>query len=214
MKNYLTQNSKIKSMSGIKTYNFGIPAYKSNTGLVTCPMADKCVKGCYATMGTYRFSNVARAFEERLQLTLSDSFVQVIDSEIKRRKVLRVRIHDSGDFYSPVYLSKWLEIMRLNPSTQFYAYTKMVKVFKDFENRGLMPVNFNYIYSYGGKQDNLIKAENERHSRVFESLEQLIEQGYIDASKDDNLALTDNHKVGLVYHGTKNYDNTTWNEVE
>lgn len=213
MRQYLTQNSKIKNSSGIKTYNFGIPAYKSNTGLVTCPMADKCVKGCYATMGAYKFSNVAKAYEERLQLTLSESFITIMDSEIKKRKVMKVRIHDSGDFYSPKYLDKWLEVMKLNPDVQFYAYTKMVKVFKDYESKGLMPSNFTYIYSYGGKQDSLITKERERHSKVFESIEQLVEQGYIDASKDDNLALTNNHKVGLVYHGNKNYTNTDWKGV-
>ncbi len=213
MKNYLTQNSKIKASSGIKTYNFGIPAYKSNTGMVTCPMADKCVKGCYATMGAYRFSNVAKAFEERLQLTLSDSFTQVMSNEIKSRKVLKVRIHDSGDFYSPEYLTKWIEVMKLNPNVQFYAYTKMVKIFKDFESKGFMPENFTYIFSYGGKQDKLINKDTERHSKVFETVEQLTQEGYIDASKDDNLALTVNSKVGLVYHGNKNYTNTDWKGV-
>ena len=47
--NLLTQNSKIKKTSkhfGVKLMNFGIPAYKSASGKLTCPMADACVKFC------------------------------------------------------------------------------------------------------------------------------------------------------------------------
>jgi hypothetical protein len=37
--NWLSINSKIKKIKGVKTYNWGIPAYKSVTGLKTCPNA-------------------------------------------------------------------------------------------------------------------------------------------------------------------------------
>ena len=49
--NLLTQNSKIKKTAkhfDVKLFNFSIPAYKSKSGEITCPMADKCVKFCYA----------------------------------------------------------------------------------------------------------------------------------------------------------------------
>lgn len=49
--NWLVQNSKIKKMSGPKTFNWGIPAYQSANGFKTCPNAAACAKGCYATMG-------------------------------------------------------------------------------------------------------------------------------------------------------------------
>ena len=49
--NLLTQNTKIKETGNYlkkKVFNFSIPAYKSETGKVTCPFADSCIKFCYA----------------------------------------------------------------------------------------------------------------------------------------------------------------------
>ena len=198
MKNYLSQNSKIKAMSGIKTFNFGIPAFRSQSGLVTCPFAGKCAVGCYAKQGAYAWSNVREAYENRLKLSQSDSFVSVIDSEIKRRKIKRVRIHDSGDFYSPQYLKKWIDVINLNPETVFYAYTKSILFFRELT----LPANFQVIFSEGGKLDHLIQS-TDRHSRVFESEEELKNSDYVNASKDDSQAIGENHRIGLVYHGAK-----------
>ena len=42
--NLLTQNTKLKRTSkqlGLRVFNFGIPAYKSASGKLTCPFADK-----------------------------------------------------------------------------------------------------------------------------------------------------------------------------
>lgn len=201
--NYFAQNSKMKKSTGEKVFNFGIPAFKSNTGLMTCPQAGICAKGCYAKQGTYIWSNVNKKYEERLALTLSDKFIYTLSAEIIRRKIKKVRIHDSGDFYSIDYINKWLEIIRLNPEVEFYAYTKMVSIFKNLEENNKIPTNLTIIYSYGGKQDNLINNEVDRHSKVFASEEELLSRGYINASQDDNLALTDNVKVGLIFHGAK-----------
>ncbi|WP_162184906.1 GP88 family protein [Allokutzneria albata] len=35
-----------------------------------------------------------------------------------------VRMHDTGDFFSAVYLDSWQRIMRATPGTRFYCYTK------------------------------------------------------------------------------------------
>ncbi len=212
--NWLTQNSKIKKMSGPKTFNWGIPAYMSTTGLKTCPNAAACAKGCYATMGAYKFSNVAKVFEARLKLSQSPNFARIISAEIKRRGVERVRIHDSGDFYSPEYTERWLNIIRDNPTVQFYAYTKMVSFFKELAADGLLPKNFTIIFSYGGTEDKLIDRAQDRHSRVFSSMETLLAAGYAYAGDDDAVALAANPRIGLVYHGTKSIENTDWAKVK
>lgn len=212
--NWLTQNSKIKDISGVKTFNWGIPAYQSVTGLKTCPNAAACAKGCYATMGAYKFSNVAKVFESRLKLSLSPNFIKIIDDEIKRRKIKRLRIHDSGDFYSKKYLEDWLKIMRANPNTVFYAYTKAVSMIKEYQADGLLPTNFVVIFSFGGTEDKLINKDKDRHSWVFSSVEALNQAGYSDAHLDDAVALGQNHKIGLVYHGTKSFQNTDWDKVK
>lgn len=211
--NWLTQNSKMKKMK-VKTFNWGIPAYKSKDGFKTCPNAAACIVGCYAKSGAYLFSNVAKVFEQRLKLSQSANFVSIMNAEIKRRNVEQVRIHDSGDFYSVEYLHKWIEIMQANPQTNFYSYTKMVTLLKDYASRGVLPDNFIVIYSYGGTEDKLISREIDRHSWVFSSLEALQAAGYADAHEDDSVALGSNPKIGLVYHGNKSYENTNWSKVK
>lgn len=206
----LVRNSKIKK-SKYRTFNFGIPAYKSASGMFTCPNAGACAKGCYALAGAYRFSNVAQAFERRLTITQSEDFVRIMLQDIDKNRAERIRIHDSGDFYSEEYLDKWLEIVRARPNVQFYAYTKMVSLFK----RRLkdIPSNFVVIFSFGGTEDKLIDVSKDRHSLVFTSLKELKSRGYANASEQDDIALGKNPKIGLVYHGTKNIENTDWNKV-
>lgn len=216
IKQILTQNKKMKNSTGI-VYNWTIPAFKAKDGTVTCPNASKCVVGCYAKQGAYIWNNVSKVHNAKLSLTKLPDFdsimINAIQSKLKKDKTVFIRIHDSGDFYSLDYTLTWFRIMKhfKGQNVKFYAYTKQVETFKDLKE--LIPDNFTVIFSYGGKQDNLINPETDRHSLVFESETELESQGYINASKDDLKAITQNHRVGLVYHGTKKYSNTTWNKV-
>lgn len=199
---FLTQNSKLKKTSkelGVRVFNFGIPAYKSASGKLTCPFAKDCVKYCYAQKGAYIWGNVSPAFERRYEATKLDTFVDLMTQEVRRKKVDFLRIHDSGDYYSPAYLEKWLQIARNNPQTKFYSYTKSVPLFENLE----LPENFDVIFSQGSKVDFLIEPETMRHSKIFKSAEELTIAGYVDASKIDLYATkwyNENHKVGLIFH--------------
>ena len=127
--NLLTQNSKLKKTSkalNLRVFNFGIPAYKSASGKLTCPMADECVKFCYAKKGAYIWSNVKPAFEKRYQLSKTVEFIDAMNAEIKKKRPDYVRVHDSGDYYSRSYLAKWITIANQNPSVRFYSYTNMI----------------------------------------------------------------------------------------
>jgi hypothetical protein len=197
MKNLLTQNKKMKK-SSLPIHNFGITAVKA------CPFAGECKKACYATMGAYAWSNVKSAYDKRFDITKQDDFVEIMDNEIKRRKISVIRIHDSGDFYNLVYVKKWYEIMKRNPEIKFYAYTKSLLYFIDKQGDYLsdIPKNFTVIFSYGGLLDHLIDREKHAHSVVFSTLDELNNADYVDVSNDDALAIT-NKKIGLVYHGYK-----------
>ncbi|NIQ15680.1 MAG: hypothetical protein GTO02_15155 [Candidatus Dadabacteria bacterium] len=218
----LAQNAKMKKSSKnseYTVYNFGIPAFMSRTGLKTCPNAGSCVAGCYAKQGAYNFSNVKNAYEERLAATLSDNFeammVEAIEEKItiaeKKNKKVLIRVHDSGDFYSQEYADKWRHIasyFNADENVHFYAYTKQVDLMKSFK---YWPINFRLVYSLGGKQDRLIDAAKDFHSRVFETKDELLRNNYADASDNDLVtALGDNVKIGLVYHGSKKYSSTRW----
>tara|TARA_R110000765_G_scaffold278269_1_gene376097 strand:+ start:96 stop:701 length:606 start_codon:yes stop_codon:yes gene_type:complete len=200
--NLLTQNSKLKKTSilnNTKIFNFSIPAYKTKNGKITCPFAAACVKYCYAQKGNYtRFPIVQQLMEQKYEITKQNNFNTLMNEEIKKKKAKYVRIHDSGDFYSVKYLRKWLLIAEYNKEVIFYAYTKSIKFFKDYNIN--LPNNFKVIFSEGSKTDNLINTLKDRHARIFKDLTTLLSEGYIDASNNDLKAITTNKKVGLVYH--------------
>ena len=200
--NLLTQNTKIKKTGkelGVRLFNFGIPAYKSASGKLTCPMADECVKFCYAKKGAYIWSNVQPAFEKRYQLSKTDDFITAVDAEIKRKKPDYIRVHDSGDYYSRKYLDKWIQIAKNNPTVRFYSYTNMVDMLMKAE----LPENYDVIFSNSGKQKHLIDARKHRHTKIFSSNSDLMAENYVDASKLDLMAtkwFSKSKKVGLIFH--------------
>lgn len=223
VKSVFTQNAKMKrsSQNGIHLYNFGIPAFRSKSGIATCPNARHCVAGCYAKAGAYVWSTVAQAYENRLDLTRTRGFEQVItyhiDKLLKKHPTgaILLRIHDSGDFYTQAYQEAWYLIASQyenNPRVQFYAYTKMVRQTLDVS--ALKPKNFRLIFSFGGSEDSQINTERHHHAKVFSSIEDLVKAGYVDGTHDDTVAaLGQDCKIGLVYHGTKSFKNTTWAKV-
>jgi len=200
--NLLTQNSKLKKTSkalNLRVFNFGIPAYKSASGKLTCPMADECVKFCYAKKGAYIWSNVQPAFEKRYQLSKTLEFIDAMNAEIKKKRPDYVRVHDSGDYYSRSYLAKWITIAKANPDVRFYSYTNMV----DMMHKAELPSNYDIIFSDSGKQKHLIDKSVDRHTQIFDTKDKLYEAGYVDASDTDLYAtkwFNDTNKVGLVFH--------------
>ncbi len=200
--NLLTQNSKLKKTSknlNLRVFNFGIPAYKSASGKLTCPMADECVEFCYAKKGAYVWSNVQPAFEKRYQLSKTLEFIDAMNSEIKKKRPEYVRVHDSGDYYSRSYLAKWITIANQNPSVKFYSYTNMVDMIKNTN----LPDNYDIIFSDSGKQKHMIDQSADRHTKIFKSKEDLLSKGYVDASDTDLYAtkwFNKTNRVGLIFH--------------
>lgn len=193
MTQLFTRNGKLKKASAY-TVNFGIPALK------TCPMKDVCGKYCYANKGAYAWPQVKQAYEYRFQETRKADFPELALSELKKkRKLEAVRWHDSGDFYNKEYLYKFFKIAESMPDKTFYAYTKQVKLLKD--NWQSKPKNVIIIFSIGGRQDNLIDQNIDRHSKIFKTEKELLQSGYINATIDDTIAWkSDNKKIGLVIH--------------
>jgi len=207
MENLLgTGNSKLVKTAkkfDVKINNFSIPAGNDKkSGKITCPFAGSCIKLCYAKKGAYRWGNVERALTRRYESSKEENFVDRITwelSRIKKNKQLYIRIHDSGDFYSPAYFNKWVEIAMRNRDVRFYAYTKS----HSFIRSKFIPYNMDLIFSLGSTNDQLIDQETERHSKIFYSAEEMIDQGYTDASEYDLLAtkwFTENNKIGLIIH--------------
>tara|TARA_R110002153_G_scaffold246678_3_gene402572 strand:- start:4862 stop:5467 length:606 start_codon:yes stop_codon:yes gene_type:complete len=200
--NLLTQNTKLKRTSeflGVRVFNFGIPAYKSSSGKITCPMADECISFCYAKKGAYTWSNVKPAFEKRYELSKTDKFIKKLNAEIVLKEPEYIRVHDSGDYYSKNYLNKWIEIANNNPDVKFYSYTNCVEMLKCAN----LPINYDVIFSNSGKQKHLVNKTKDRHSFIFKTKKELLNNNYVDASKIDLYStkwFTANNKIGLIYH--------------
>lgn len=233
MSKLLTQNRKMAKSSTDKyvVYNWTLPAFVSKTGLKTCPSAGSCAKACYAKQGAYIWSNVSAAHERNLAFSLTTDFEPAMVAEIaaklklamRKGKVLVIRIHDAGDFYSEAYLERWIRIMEQFSGyvdhVKFYAYTKQVRLFESIyftrliRNSFMGNGQFRVIYSEGGVFDREIPADS-FHARIFGTKAALDEAGYADASNDDLVAaLGDNRKIGLVYHGAKSKAITTGNKL-
>ena len=162
-------------------------------------MADSCVKFCYAKKGAYIWSNVKPAFEKRYELSKTNDFVEAMNAEIRKKKPDYVRVHDSGDYYSKAYLSKWISIANDNPNVRFYSYTNMI----DMMLKTSLPSNYDIIFSDSGKQKNLINERKHRHTKIFQNSNDLISAGYANASSIDLMAtrwFNKTNKVGLVFH--------------
>ena len=202
MPHLITQNTKLKKTSritGLRVFNFGIPAFEDTDGKRTCPFAGSCAKFCYAQKGAYSWSNVKPAFQFRYLATKSEDFVENMVAELTKKKVDILRVHDSGDYYSKAYIAKWMEIAKRLPDVWFYSYTKSIPLFDGVN----LPENFDIIYSEGGTRDDMIDYAQDRHARIFDSYEELESAGYVNAMESDLKAtkwFNRSNKVGLVMH--------------
>jgi hypothetical protein len=214
-KRLLASNGKLAKAN---IHQFSIPAAAATilrgdklVVMKTCPMAGDCLNFCYAQVGSYAFKASLIAHTRNLQYVLDAPF-DFADQMIKeiqgKRKVHAIRIHDSGDTFSRAYFMVWKSIMEACPSVQFYAYTKMVPLFKKMDAEGILPDNFTVIYSQGGKFDHLIDKDKDRHSHVFATEEACIAAGYV-LNEEDDMPATDRNimKIGLVVHGPIVYAN-------
>lgn len=206
---FSVSNSKL-AKDGIASFN--LPAVE------TCPGAGKCAKYCYADTGSFlRFYKTT--MPPRVQNYLAaqgddfaDRAIQYLDQwkktgkhpeSGKRFPLKAIRIHDSGDFFSPKYIDQWTKIAKAHPDVMLYAYTKshhpvLKQKLKELQD---LP-NVNIVQSLGSKYDHLVNPD-EPHAVVFESPEQMKAAGYADAmSSDLTAADKKNKKVGLYIHGS------------
>lgn len=174
-KQFLYQNGK---MGKSNFYNVTLPAFK---GLIynqaddkfyvvnVCDKAGECTRDCYAQMGRYiMFDPTVRLNSQKLNY-LMNHWSEWKDRMVTSIKALSwdggavIRWHDSGDFISEKYLEMAFEIARLTPNDNHYAYTKEVGMVQ----RSQVPDNFEFKFSYGGKEDSMIDPNVHGHARII-----------------------------------------------
>lgn len=95
----------------------------------TCPgRSSICEQWCYAKTGHFLLPSVKERLEWNLAQTLRDDFVARMVNEIRRKGLLVIRIHSSGDFGTAEYAAKWMEIMKQCPKARYYAYSRSYRV--------------------------------------------------------------------------------------
>ena len=202
----LSQNNRELRADGIWTWTIPALRVKLSNGklFITCPNADACAHLCYARVNSFTFSNVKAAHLRKLELVLNNPAqweADMIDElTAKRYRSAKVRIHDAGDFFADWYFAAWVRIAQARRSVFFYAYTKEVKMVKDWiATNGPLPDNFVVIYSLGGRQDHLIDRDHDRHAEVFPDKDTLEASGYTDQADSDLLAATlPTNRIGIV----------------
>lgn len=198
----ITQNSYLRP-HGI--FTFSIPAlagrFDDGTPYVTCPAAGICAAACYARTGTFRFPQVLAKHQRnllRIKQNLpqwkEDMLAELAAPRLRGGKFLR--IHDAGDYFSDPYLMAWLDIARATPDVTFYSYTKEVARFKRLVEPD-PPRNWRWVYSYGGKEDDLIEP-GDRVADVFPTEEAIIAEGYHSNAASDLLAVLGPSPVGMT----------------
>ena len=227
-KDFLRKGNSELSSLGVFVWSIPALIARTNEfGYVkTCPNAGVCAALCYARTGRYKFNNVLRSHTSNLEAYLRspESWKEKLLKELLKKKFKEsgiphefdwkvrsdfawwvangckaVRIHDSGDFFSYEYLLDWLDVARQNPRILFYTYTKQVSQMKKANGEGLIPSNFVFIYSMGGKEDALINIDIDRHDDIFPSLDLLVAAGYEDQERSDLMAaLLPTNKIGIV----------------
>lgn len=182
----LSQNKKMKKTSkeGNKNvFNIGLPALRGlavdeSTGefliVNTCPGAGSCMIDCYARKGGYvMYKDSSMSRSQRLNFLINDpvGFKDRLMTEIaakkktadKQGKILDIRWHDAGDFFSPEYMDMANDIANAFPDVEFYAYTKTADVMDN------TAPNFNPRFSEGARKRDELKIDfkSQRSGRIF-----------------------------------------------
>lgn len=213
-------NSKLNK----DTIIFNLPAGK------TCPGASSClafakeldngkrtiVDGpdmqfrCFAACSEAQYPAVynARRHNHTLVLKLQDDWAGLTyqlytDLNNNRKKsTKKVRIHESGDFFTLNYFSAWVTVARANPDLIFYAYSKNLPMILEFGLENL-PENFFITASKGGKYDHLIdEGFFPRYSVVVKNDEEAEAMG-LEVDHDDSHCYTQNGPFALLVHGNQ-----------
>lgn len=91
----------------------------------TCPGATAaCLGSCYALQGHYAWPSVQESHRRNLEASQSPEFAAWAIAQIRASPLTKVRVHVSGDLYSPEYTLKWHKIIGACRNKTFWMYTR------------------------------------------------------------------------------------------
>jgi hypothetical protein len=158
---------------------------------------------CYAASDEAKSPQVRAArhwnFELLRRETEYEMFKRIQVSLPKKADI--IRIHVSGDFFNQKYFNAWARIARLNPNRLFYAYTKSLRYWIDY-NPYRIPKNLKLTASWDNSNHLLIRQHNLKFARVVFSEEEAAKLG-LEIDHDDSHAYKGDKSFALLLHGTQ-----------
>ena len=192
----------------------------------SCPFAEKCLSRavevdgkrkiqdgpktefrCFSASQEARLSNVYNKrkanFEALKNAKTEDAIYKILADNLPLNAGV-VRMHVSGDFFSPAYFKAFLRLARNNPNVLFYAYTKALRYWLDNREEVESLDNVVMTASRGGKDDHLIDEHALREARVVLSAD---EDEYIGELDETDIHAADparkNESFRLLIHGSQ-----------
>jgi hypothetical protein len=127
--------SKPSKMPG-PSYN--LPATACQTGAKLAKVPGSVCSGCYALKGRYRFPNVQKALNRRLNSLNHPQWIEAMVVLITGEPVMRW--HDSGDLQGPDHVKKIFEVCNNTPDTAHWLPTREAKLLQ-FMDPKIIPKN-------------------------------------------------------------------------
>jgi hypothetical protein len=127
--------SKPSKMPG-PSYN--LPAASCQTGAKLAKVPGSVCSGCYALKGRYRFPNVQKALNRRLNSLNHPQWIEAMVVLITGEPVMRW--HDSGDLQGPDHVKKIFEVCNQTPATRHWLPTREAKLLQ-FMDPKVIPKN-------------------------------------------------------------------------
>lgn len=91
----------------------------------SCPGETKtCGSLCYAKSGLFMMPSPQALHAVNFKKSKEQGFAKWMNAQLIAFRAKVLRIHVAGDFYSDVYLDKWLQIVQRNSRVKFFAYTR------------------------------------------------------------------------------------------
>lgn len=123
---------------------------------LTCNHQCECYKTgkCYACSGCYNFISNQTLYSENLKFyrdSTLDVFVKAITEYIKKNNLDKFRYFTCGDIPDGKFFVAMIEIARINPTVEFWAYTKKYNIVNTYCNTyGVesIPENLTIIFSH------------------------------------------------------------------
>lgn len=139
---------------------------------------------------------------EQLRLCRTEAEMVALIQESMPPRMVVLRLHIGGDFYSQTYFNAWMTVVASRPKLKVYAYTKSIPFWLRYINvNKALPKNMTLVASRGGKFDDLIQPWM-RTAEIVMHPDEAAEKG-LKIDHDDMLARQGKTNFALLLHGVQ-----------